>query len=289
MTQRGMDINLGALEVSSQHVKLLEQVGNGRTAKVYRGLCRGKEVAVKDFQASVSQLSTWEQESLRREVEIMKELNHPLLVNLLGVQMNGTGLRLITDFCKGGDLFSLLHKQDDFELEVDMQVKMLLDVAHAMEFLHSVTPKVIHRDLKSLNILLVNPILSQRDAVNVKVCDFGQARKLGAVPGTANVGTQHWMAPEILMGAPYDHHADVYSFAMVMFEVCSQELPFEDLSAVKVGITVANGGRPDMEAISPDCPAHLIYLMERCWAQDPSDRPEFTMVIGVLKKLKSML
>jgi len=286
---RQIDIQPGSLEVPLENVTVLEQVGNGRTAVVYRGLLSGKEVAVKELRASWKQLTAWEQESLRREIDIMKEMSHPLLVNLLGVQMMGGNLRLLLDFCKGGDLFTFLHKQDNFDLEIDMQVNILLDAAQAMAFLHSATPKIIHRDLKSLNILLLNPVFSQHDTVSVKVCDFGQARKLGAAPGTVCVGTQHWMAPEILMGDSYDHHADVYSFAMVIFEVCSRELPFEDLPPAKVGLTVANGGRPDMDAIPPDCPAQMTYLMNKCWAHDPMDRPEFPAVIAVLDNLKTML
>lgn len=270
-------------------MKILEQVGNGSTAIVHRGLLRGHEVAVKELRASWTDLTAWEQKSLRREIEIMKELKHPLLVNLLGVQISGTNLRLVTDFCKGGDLFGLLHNHDDVDLEIEMQVKILVDVAQAMAFLHGATPKVVHRDLKSLNILLLNPVLSLHDAVSVKVCDFGQARKLDVAPKTKCVGTQHWMAPEILMGDPYDHHADVFSFAMVMFEVCCQELPFEDLKATQVAITVARGGRPDMEAVPPDCPAQLVYLMVRCWAQEPTDRPEFPTIVTILNDLKLML
>lgn len=284
-----LGIHLGSLEVPPQNVTIFEQIGNGKTATVYRGLLRGKEVAVKELRTPWSKLTAWEQESLRREIEIMKELKHPLLVNLLGVQMSGNNLGLITDLCKGGDLFSLLHNHDDFDLELDMQVKILLDVAQAMAFLHGVTPKVVHRDLKSLNILLLNPVLSRHDAVSIKVCDFGQARKLGVAPGTKCVGTQHWMAPEICSGDPYDHHADVFSFAMVMFEVCCREVPFEELSAAKVAITVASGGRPDMEAVPPDCPAQLVYLMVRCWAQDPLDRPEFPKAVAALNNLKMML
>jgi len=196
---------------------------------------------------------------------------------------------IITDFCKGGDLFKLLHNQDEIELTLNVQVQLLHDIATAMAFLHGSTPVVLHRDLKSLNILLLEPVASEGDVITVKVCDFGHSRKIGSRPGTVCVGTHHWMAPEILVGEPYDHHADVFSFAMVIFEVLCREVPFEDLSVQKVALTVAEGGRPDMEAIPPDSPALLVHLMVCCWAHEPQSRPDFTKIIAVLDSLKDML
>jgi len=202
--------------------------------------------------------------------------------------MNCSKMLLIIDFCKGGDLFNLLHKHDEVNLNIETQVQVLYDVAKAMAFLHGLMPPIIHRDLKSLNILVVEPVVSEDNAVRVKICDFGHSRKIGSAP-TRCVGTHHWMASEVLMGDSYDQYADVFSFAMVMFEVLGREVPFEDIHATKVAIIVASGGWPDMEAIPPDCPGLLIHLMVRCWAEEPADRPDFTKVLAELDKLKNML
>jgi len=285
----GIGIDLGSLEVCSQDLETYEKVGTGRTATVYRGILKEKEVAVKELRECWTDLTQAEQVNLRREIEIMKELQHPLLLNLLGVQTGSTKLRIITDFCKGGDLFNLLHTKDEIDLTLNVQVQLLHDIATAMAFLHGSTPTVMHRDLKSLNILLLQPVMSEGDPIKLKICDFGQSRKIGSRPGTVCVGTHHWMAPEILVGEIYDHHADVFSFAMVMFEVLCREVPFEDFSVQKVALTVASGGRPDMEAVPPDCPALLVHLMVRCWAHEPRSRPDFTKIIAVLDSLKNML
>jgi len=283
-----LGIHLGSLEVCSEDLMMHEVVGVGRTATVYRGVLYGNDVAVKEPRDSWTELTPEEQVDTKREIEIMKEVKHPQIVNLLGVQMNCNKLLLIIDFCKGGDLFSLLHKHDDVDLKIEAQVQVLHDVAKAMVFLHGLTPPVIHRDLKSLNILVIEPVVSEDDPIRVKVCDFGHSRKIGSAPSMC-VGTPHWMAPEVLTGSSYDQHADVFSFAMVMFEVLGREVPFEDICALKVAIIVASGGRPDMEAIPPDCPGPLVDLMVRCWAQEPMDRPDFVKVIAVLNHLKNML
>jgi len=243
---------------------------------------------VKELKISLEKMSEKEQVNLAREIEILSELKHDLLVNLLGVIMTSAKLQLVMDFCRGGDLFSLLHKREEMELSVSMQLQVLKDVAVAMAFLHGASPPIVHRDLKSLNIMLVEPVLSGRDAIIVKVCDFGQAKKIDEEPGTVCVGTAHWMSPEVLMGDPYDHRADVYSFAMVMFEVVCREMPFEDLSPTRVALQVANGGRPDMDAVPPDTQPELVHLMIRCWAQDPEDRPDFEAILLEMKGLTTL-
>jgi len=277
-----------SLQIFPSDLQVHEQVGSGQTAQVFRGTFQGTEVAVKEFKLSCSQMSTKERCDLAREVEIMQELSHPLLLNLVGIMTTGSMLRLVTDFCRGGHLFDLLHNNDELDLAAHTQMQVLHDIADAMSFLHGVTPKIIHRDLKSLNVLLVEPVLSELDRVDLKVCDFGRARKADEKPSTVRVGTQHWMAPEVFMGQRYDHRADVFSFGMVMFEVCCGEMPFEDLSEAAVALTVASGGRPDMEAIPPECPAMLVHLMMQCWAQSPSDRPEFTTVVARLERLSEL-
>merc|ERR1719456_1750376 len=108
-----------------------------------------------------------------------------------------------------------------------------------MDYLHKHRPMIIHRDLKSLNLLLQETVGSPSDTPTVKVSDFGLAKmrdedaegSWGKM--TATAGTFHWMAPEVHTGK-YDEKADVYSFAMVLFEIAGREVPFEELEPEKV-------------------------------------------------------
>merc|ERR1719223_1913625 len=99
-----------------------------------------------------------------------------------------------------------------------------------MEYLHNFSPQIIHRDLKSLNLLLRDEVKSNKDRPFVKVSDFGVARMKEEEWGqmTVGAGTQHWMAPEVFKGGDYDEKVDIYSFSMVLFEVICREVPFED-------------------------------------------------------------
>jgi len=282
-------ISHGCMRLSSEDLVLHDQVGVGRTAEVYRGDIHGSLVAVKTFHCPLGKMCPKQILNLEREIEIMQAVQHPLLVGLVGIITDESQLQIVLDFCGGGPLFDLLHNCYDIDLTPRTQLHLLRDTAEAMAYLHSVSPTIIHRDLKSLNVLLLEPVLSEDDSVNIKLCDFGQARRIETEEArTERVGTVHWMAPEVLLGHSYCQLADVFSFAMFMFEVICREVPFEELSEAKVAQKVACGERPEMEAIPPDCPLVLVELMVRCWLQKPSSRPKFSVIIEELDSISAL-
>jgi len=112
--------------------------------------------------------------------------------------------RIITEYCAGGCCFELLHNCDHIDLSWVQQHKMCTDVALAMDYLHKFNPQIIHRDLKSLNLLLAEPIVSSVDIPRVKVSDFGLSRMNDTADEdwgrmTKAAGTCHWMAPEVFI------------------------------------------------------------------------------------------
>mmetsp|Transcript_14684 Transcript_14684/g.37674 ORF Transcript_14684/g.37674 Transcript_14684/m.37674 type:complete len:297 (+) Transcript_14684:80-970(+) len=275
-------------EVDPNDLELLDLIGTGCTAEVYRGMLNGREVAVKQMDWDKTVLGMKEALAFDREVAIMPRICHEHLVKFIGMTSLQRPCRIVTEFCSGGCCFELLHNCEDIELEWSQQGKMCLDVALAMDYLHQFNPMVIHRDLKSLNLLLARPVLSGGDIPVVKVSDFGlsRMRSQAAADGgkmTALAGTHHWMAPEVFIGGEYNEKVDVYSYAMVLFEIICREIPFEDHEAVSVGKLIAAGERPDMESVPPDCPRTLRDLMVACWVQDPKQRPPFDRIVPILR------
>lgn len=281
-----------AWEVALGDLEFFEMIGTGCTAEVYRGMFQGSEVAVKQMDIDKSCMGEKEQRAFERELAIMPKISHDNLVRFIGVASLERPFRIITEFCAGGCCFELLHNCEEVDLEWSQQHKMCLDVAQAMDYLHKFNPLIIHRDLKSLNLLLSRPILSGRDTPLVKVSDFGLSRMMeatgkgSAADGkmTALAGTCHWMAPEVFKGGNYDEKVDVYSYAMVLFEIICREIPFEESEAVAVGKLITQGKRPDIEAVPPDCPKPLMDLMLQCWAQEPQDRPPFDVIVARLRR-----
>ena len=164
---------------------------------------------------------------------------------------------------------------------------MMIDIAKGMHFMHSRKNPLMHRDLKSLNILLVDQIKNPTDSVTCKVTDFGLTRT-AEVDGmmTGQAGTFHWMAPEILENSSYTEKADVYSFGIVMWEILCREPPFATYQPHQIMYNVINyKERPSKEKLPKDCPEPLRIIMEACWNQDPTKRPGFGDVIHGLNQL----
>lgn len=283
-------------ELDWSRITMKEKVGSGITAVVYRGLLDGSiEVAVKEIEWNKGMLHERQQvAAFDREVAIMAKVKHDNLVHFHGVVSVERPFRIVTEFCGGGCCFELLHNEEDIELVWAQQHKMCLDVAYAIEYLHSFTPKIIHRDLKSLNLLLAAPVPDNRTKPIVKVSDFGLSRMQDTAGGewgkmTIAAGTCHWMAPEVFTSPSYDESVDVYSYAMIMFEIICREIPFEEEEPADVGRLILQGRRPDLDAVPPDCPPLLRDLMIRSWALEPTARPPFRQIVQELSPLKQQL
>jgi serine/threonine protein kinase len=142
-----------------------------------------------------------------------------------------------------------------------------------MHFLHS--RQVLHRDLKSLNVLL-------SACGQVRICDFGFSRPL-ALDGrmTGNVGTPHWMAPELLDGSgAYDETVDVYSYGVILYQMFTTKTDLDDLrtnrSSEQILLRVAKGARLRRQ---PEIPDAFWDLITRCWRQAPGERPGFAAIV----------
>jgi serine/threonine protein kinase len=162
---------------------------------------------------------------------------------------------LVTEFCGGGNLFNLLH-ESNVPLSWKQRCKMALDVAKGMNSLHSYKPPILHRDLKSLNLLLVESVKGPYDPVLVKITDLGLARFQSSNQYmTGMAGTFHWMAPEVLAGKPYTIKADIYSYAIVLWEIITRRKPYEDMDPRRIMHLVLNlNQRPEQTSIPFDCP-----------------------------------
>lgn len=277
-------------EIRPEDIEMLEMVGSGMTAEVFRATWRGHQVAVKEIQWHKSSLAQKQSKAFERELGLLPNINHPNVIRFYGAQTEVKPFRVVMEYCDGGALFELLHNSDHLDIDWSQKRKMCADVASAMDYLHNMTPQIIHRDLKSLNLLLSEQFLGDPSEVPiVKVTDFGLSRmKESEGPWdnpTKCVGTCHWMAPEVYQGLQYDEKVDVYSYAMILFEIVCREIPFEDEEPAQVGFLVVQGRRPDLDAIPLDCPPELFNLMERCWSQEAKDRPPFSEVCQVLASL----
>mmetsp|Transcript_97205 Transcript_97205/g.274787 ORF Transcript_97205/g.274787 Transcript_97205/m.274787 type:complete len:320 (-) Transcript_97205:135-1094(-) len=283
MRRCGEVVTTVELELDESMLEVHESIGVGSTAEVFKGSIKGYNVAVKQIIVPPRMMTARALESLRRELEVMRTVSHPRLVNLFGVVLTTPPFRLIMELCDGGTVFELLYNAG-VELAPEQTFKMSDDVCVAMDYLHSFTPQILHRDLKSLNLLMEEPVVSSYDIPMIKVADFGLSRMLE--PGkcmTKQAGTANWMAPEVFTSNAYGCAADVYSYGIIIYEILCREIPFEGVHKERLGLFVVIGGRPDLKRIPADAPKLLFDLMVRCWAPEASHRPSFREIFAVLR------
>ena len=243
-----------------------KKIGSGTFGSVHVGIMNNtlKKVAVKVLNTQV--LGGRQLETFKREVWTMATLNHPSILRLVGVT-------LTPPFCIVTELLKCSLYDRMKYLTPTKRSVIALKVAQGMEQLHAA--RIIHRDLKSANILL-----DEED--NPRVCDFGLVGFKTGNTKTGYVGTAQWMAPEVLRSSPfYDEKVDVYSFGVLLWEMLTLQEPYAGMKQDQIIMAVIDQEmRPP---IGPQFgPQKLIQLIERCWHEDPTMRPPFSTITGLL-------
>uniref|UniRef100_A0A1I8IHR8 Mitogen-activated protein kinase kinase kinase n=1 Tax=Macrostomum lignano TaxID=282301 RepID=A0A1I8IHR8_9PLAT len=255
-----------------------EQLGRGTYGTVYRGRWQGIDVAIKLFDAQRDVAS------LQKEMSLLARCQHPNIVRLFGVWLGPTeGERpssagsasdfacpyYVMELADSGTVADVVHNRPTHRAGF----LLVPACAKAVAYLHAHQPRpIIHRDLKSMNLLLFNA------GRVLKVCDFGTVREQ-STDMTSSKGTVAWMAPEILTNNRYSPSVDVYSLGMVMWEVLARSRPFKDMNSYSIMFHIHAGQRPPQFR---DCPETLRNLLAACLHQEPSRRPPITGLVELL-------
>ncbi|CAN8255618.1 unnamed protein product [Cochlearia groenlandica] len=263
-------------EILWEDLTIAEQIGQGSCGTVYHGLWFGSDVAVKVF--SKQEYSEEIITSFRQEVSLMKRLRHPNVLLFMGAVTSPQRLCIVTEFLPRGSLFRLLQRNTS-KLDWRRRIHMATDIARGMNYLHHCSPPIIHRDLKSSNLLV------DRNWT-VKVADFGLSRIKHETYLTTKTGrgTPQWMAPEVLRNEAADEKSDVYSFGVILWELVTEKIPWENLNAMQV--IGAVGFMNQRLEIPKDVDPQWISLMESCWRSEAQHRPTFQEVMEKLRELQ---
>ena len=272
-----------------------QKLGEGTFGTVYlaQNINDGKLYACKIIKTHAN-FNGQDQMMLMRESLILNKLKHPGIIEFKGVNFqsftdpNKLEPSIITEFLKGGSLKTVLDQEkkslSDSKLSPTKKYILLLGITNAMQYLHK--HGIIHRDLKPENILT-------DEERHPHICDFGLSRcfkksltNSEKLTMTGQIGTPIYMAPEIFNGDDhYSSSVDVYSFAMIAYELVTGKVPFSELgdkiTPVALGIKVINGYRPKFPKYVPK---KMQDLISRCWSKKPSKRPSFEEVFNELSK-----
>lgn len=263
-------------EILWEDLTIGEQIGQGSCGTVYHGLWYGSDVAVKVF--SKQEYSDDVILTFRQEVSLMKKLRHPNVILFMGAVTSPQRLCIVTEFLPRGSLFRLLQRNTT-RLDWRRRVHMALDIARGMNYLHHCNPPIIHRDLKSSNLLVDKNW-------TVKVGDFGLSRLKRETYLTTKTGkgTPQWMAPEVLRNEPSDEKSDVYSYGVILWEIATEKIPWDNLNSMQV--IGAVGFMNQRLEIPNDVDPQWVSIIESCWHSEPQQRPAFHELLEKFKDLQ---
>ncbi|KAH9297612.1 hypothetical protein KI387_029294 [Taxus chinensis] len=272
-----LSLAMDYFEIPWEDLVLKERIGSGSFGTVHHADWNGSDVAVKIL---IDQDMYEERlKEFLREVAIMKRLRHPNVVLFMGAVTKRPNLSIVTEYLPRGSLYRLIHRAGSRELlDERRRLRMALDVAKGINYLHRINPPIVHRDLKSPNLLVDK-------TWKVKVCDFGLSRfKANTfISSKSAAGTPEWMAPEVLRDEPSNEKSDVYSFGVILWELITMQQPWSGLSPAQV--VGAVGFQNRRLAIPQDMHPEISSLIEACWANDPRQRPSFLSIMDSLMAL----
>ncbi|XP_062320051.1 mitogen-activated protein kinase kinase kinase 21 isoform X2 [Osmerus eperlanus] len=262
---------------------LEEIIGVGGFGKVYRGTWKDQEVAVKAARQDPDEDITAAADGVKQEAKLFSMLQHPNIIKLEGVCLDEPNLCLVMEYARGGTLNRALTSG---KIPPHILVNWAVQIARGMHYLHeeAVVP-IIHRDLKSSNILLLEKI--ENDDIGrktLKITDFGLAREWHKTTKMSAAGTYSWMAPEVIKSSLFSKGSDVWSYGVLLWELLTGEVPYRGIDglAVAYGVAVNKLTLP----IPSTCPEPFAKLMEECWDQDPHVRPSFACILEQLSAIE---
>ena len=272
-----VDRGLSEIVIDISSYDVVRELGSGGFGKVF--LCeKGSSVVAAKFIDCLDDLC---QESFEREIVNLKSLSHPFIVSLVGFSLpcsrTNNKFVIAMEYVAGGSLSEVLCDRPSW-FDNTSRIEIICSIAIGMSFVHS--NGIIHRDLKPANVLL--------DSNHVaRICDFGSSR-LMSVDGTLTTRpnvTPVYAAPEVYDGE-YSSKIDVYSFGVIVYEVVTGNRAFRNMTPMQLMKHVGLGKRePIPDSVSP----FAKYLIEVCWSQDPSSRPSFSDICGLLRKNMHLL
>ncbi|CAJ2646975.1 unnamed protein product [Trifolium pratense] len=226
-----------------------------------------------------------------RELAILGSIKHRYLVNLRGYCNSPTSKLLIYDYLPGGSLDEVLHERSE-QLDWDSRLNIIMGAAKGLAYLHhDCSPRIVHRDIKSSNILLDGKL-------DARVSDFGLAKLLEDNEShitTIVAGTFGYLAPEYMQSGRATEKTDVYSFGVLTLEVLSGKRP-TDASFIEKGLNIVGWlnfliteNRP-RDIVDPLCDGvqvesldALLSMAIQCVSSSPEDRPTMHRVVQLLE------
>jgi len=275
----------GGWILHNSELEFAAKLGSGTSGTVYKGLYKGEDVAIKVLK---SEQSSKELEEFKKEFQIMSSIQTPYLVFFFGAVLEPR-MCMVMEICSRGSLY---HVMADSKIDIGWQraFNFAKEMVKGVDNLHSWTPQVVHRDLKSLN-LMVN------EQWHVKVADFGLSRFNTDTHKETLVkmrGTFAYCAPEVYFGEQFSTKADVFSIAIILWEIVTrcikreymrpyQEFPHLHFDFQIIIQTAKKGLRPTIPVGAPE---GFVNLIKNAWDHEADKRHDCPAILSQLEVLE---
>ncbi|GAM29061.1 hypothetical protein SAMD00019534_122370 [Acytostelium subglobosum LB1] len=273
-----MDIKNGKWVISQHELEYTDKIGTGISGKVYKGLYRGREVAIKVLKSADEANS---REEFLKEFHVLASLHSNLIVGLYGVVLEPR-ICLVMEYCQQGSLYQVLHNE---KMTWERFFSFAGQLLNGISTLHQSEPQILHRDVKSLNFLVT------RDS-RIKVADFGLSRfntKSNIITLNKTRGTSAYCAPEVFQGREYKDKSDIYSLAIVFWELIFTMFngrylhpygEYKKMNEFQIMLYACNNNlRPTIPTV---CPNSIKTMISKCWDASPEERPTALEAIELL-------
>ncbi|OQS07132.1 kinase [Thraustotheca clavata] len=268
--------------IPPNHLSTISVIANGAFGEVLLGDYQGQTVAIKKLLGHRKDLK-----QLQRfvdEICLVAKLDSPYIVQFKGASWTiPADIVLVTEFMDAGDLRTVLDNNSTKSFTWQHKVSCALDIVNALGYLHTLHTKIIHRDLKSRNVLL-------NSQMQAKVTDFGVSRETDDATMTVGIGTFRWMAPEALLDNYYTESADMFSFGVILAELSNEIVPYSDkknangrpYTDTAIMTQVMKGEL--LPSFAHDTPRWFYELGMKCLSLKPEDRPTALEAAHIIKQ-----
>jgi serine/threonine protein kinase len=249
------------------HYDIVSELGRGGMGVVYKGFegSLNRYVAIKVLADSLAHDEAIKERFLR-EARSMAALNDPHIIQIYFIGDDEGQTFFVMEFVDGESLGSVLKRER--KLKPEQAAKVIYQTALGLSTAHD--RGVIHRDIKPGNLMITS-----RGAI--KIADFGIAlsnHDLSKKLTTTGefVGTPGYLSPEVCLGKPVDQRSDIFSLGIVLFEMLTGKMPFNDESPLGLMLEVVRADIPDVRGLNADVDPEIARILARMIAKDPADR-----------------
>mmetsp|Transcript_9151 Transcript_9151/g.10158 ORF Transcript_9151/g.10158 Transcript_9151/m.10158 type:complete len:412 (-) Transcript_9151:256-1491(-) len=269
---------LDTLEIEKDELEYLTRISKDTVGEYWKGSCRGKDVAIKKL--SQTNLSQKQLDAFHSEVSVLVHLRHPNVVLFMGCCFEDGHYAIVTEYAERGTLSEVLQAHGD-DLEIHQRMRMAMDIAQGLNWLHCSIPPVIHKNVQP-NTLLVNK------AWRVKIADLsasitGDHKQTEKDRSTLTATEFRYLSPEVIDRATIiTAKADVYGWAVCVYHLFAKRAPFHDSRDFNTfKDSVAKYERPKID--DRVVPVHIAEIIKQSWAHDAAERPSFDDLIPSLQ------